>query len=256
MTPRISPSTDGPEPYTAPMRLQRYLARAGVASRRRSEEIIAEGRVSVDGEVTTEVGRSVTPGLDAVSVDGRAIELPVSFTHVMLHKPVGYVTTVSDTHDRPVVMELVTSQAPGLFPVGRLDLDTSGLLLVTNDGDLAQRLIHPRFHIPKRYVARVRGTPDEEALRLLRAGVRLDDGPTAPAEARVVESRGGEAMVELTLREGRKRQVRRMLKTVGHPVLTLHRITFGPLELGDLPVGQARELAGHEVSVLQQAAPE
>ncbi|WP_249009395.1 pseudouridine synthase [Conexibacter sp. DBS9H8] len=229
------------------MRLQKYLAHAGVASRRRSEEIIAAGRVTVDGTVVTDPARDV--GEDAeVTLDGEAVALLGAEDRVLyaVHKPVGVVSTARDTHGRATVVELVPSPLR-LYPVGRLDADSSGLILLTNDGPLAHRLTHPSFGVSKTYVVTLTGGPvSEHALRRLRDGVLLEDGPTAPAEVRVL----GPGRLEITLREGRKRQVRRMCAAVGHRVRTLQRVGFGPLQLGPLPAGAARRLTPAEVAAL------
>jgi 23S rRNA pseudouridine2605 synthase len=232
------------------VRLAKHLAHAGVASRRASEALIAEGRVTVDGDVVRDPARDVD-GTEAIALDGEAVA-PGGAAPVVLavHKPAGVVSTASDTHGRPTVVELVRNPPGRLYPVGRLDADTTGLILLTNDGDLAHRLTHPRFEVPKTYLARVGGGPvGERALRALREGVTLDDGPTAPAGARLVRP----DLVELTLREGRKRQVRRMLEAVGHPVRGLQRVGFGPLRLGELPAGAHRRLSPAEVERLRKA---
>lgn len=234
-----------------PMRLQKYLARAGAASRRGSEDLMTAGRVTVNGVVVTELGSRVDPGADVVAVDGEVVRLGDGPVYLALNKPAGYVTTMRDPHGRPTVADLFPSDAPaGLFPVGRLDQDTEGLLLLTTDGDLAQVLMHPRHHVAKTYRATVAGVPDEEDLCRLRQGVQLDDGMTAPAEARLVERSRGSAVVELVIREGRKRQVRRMLSAVGHPVNRLERVRFGGVELGGLARGRTRALTDAEIADL------
>ena len=248
-----------------PMRLQRFLARAGVASRRGSERLMTAGRVRVNGVVVSELGSKVDPEHDEVTVDGRPVRLEERSVCLMLHKPAGYVTTMSDPQGRHTVAELVpTREHPGLFPVGRLDLDTTGLLLFTTDGDLGQALLHPSRHVEKHYVALVSGTPSERELDRLRRGIMLDDGPAAPARARLIapgdaayarvaprgagRTGGGEpnAVVGLTIHEGRKHQVKKMLLAIGHRVLALHRDAFGPLELGSLREGEWRELTERE----------
>jgi 23S rRNA pseudouridine2605 synthase len=232
------------------VRLAKHLAHAGVASRRASESLIAEGRVTVGGEIVRDPARAVD-GTEAIAVDGEAVA-PRGAAPVVLavHKPAGVVSTASDTHGRPTVVELVRNPPGRLYPVGRLDADTTGLILLTDDGDLAHRLTHPRFEVPKTYLARVGGGPvRERALRALREGVTLDDGRTPPAGARLVRP----DLVELTLREGRKRQVRRMLEAVGHPVRALQRVGFGPLRLGELPAGAHRRLTPAEVERLRKA---
>jgi 23S rRNA pseudouridine2605 synthase len=232
------------------MRLAKHLAHAGVASRRAAEEIIRDGRVRIGDEVVTDPARDVD-GTVPVTVDGKPTHAPGERMVWMVHKPRGVVSTAKDTHGRPTVVAMV--QAPGtrLYPVGRLDAETTGLILLTDDGDLANRLTHPRYEVPKTYVARVeRGPVKEATLRALREGVELDDGPTLPAEVRQLRP----GVLQLTLREGRKRQVRRMLSAVGHPVAALERVAFGPLRLGDLGEGHVRRLSPAEVQRLRDAA--
>ena len=230
------------------MRLARYLAHAGVASRRAAEGLIADGRVSVGGEVVTDPARDVD-GSVGVEVDGARVA-PEPREVWLVNKPAGIVSTASDTHGRPIVTGLVETDLR-LYPVGRLDADTTGLILLTNDGDLANRLMHPRYGVERVYRARVEPVPVPEAtLRRLREGVELEDGRTAPAHVRQVEP----GLVEITLGEGRKRQVRRMCETVGHRVVALERVAFGPLRLGALAPGQARRLAPAEVERLRKAA--
>ena len=228
------------------MRLNAYLARAGVASRRGADELIKAGRVTVNGEpgrLNTFVERR-----DVVEVDGRRVR-PQELAYVLLHKPRGVVTTARDPQGRPTVVDLV-GHATRVVPVGRLDAGTTGALLLTNDGPLAQRLAHPRYGVEKVYEVEVEGEPDDEALRRLAEGVELEEGPTAPARVR----RLGGGRMELTLHEGRNRQVRRMCETVGHPVRRLHRSRYGPIELGELEPGRWRELAPDEVTRLRESA--
>jgi 23S rRNA pseudouridine2605 synthase len=231
------------------MRLAKYLAHAGVASRRTAEAIIAAGRVSVDGELVRDPARDVEEERNSVMLDGRPLagsEQPVVYA---LHKPVGTLSTARDTHGRPTVVELIPERRR-LYPVGRLDADSSGLILLTNDGTLANRLTHPRYEVPKTYRVRVaRGPVSERALRSLRAGVQLEDGPTAPAQVRRV--RGDE--LEITIREGRNRQVRRMCDAVGHPLLSLRRVAFGPLQLEGLAPGAYRRLGERELRALRES---
>ena len=229
------------------MRLAKYLAHAGVASRRASETIIADGRVTVDGTVITDPARDVDDSR-SVKVDGRRIKT-AGQTHVvyLLNKPAGVISTAKDPQGRPTVISLVRSDER-LYPVGRLDYDTTGLILVTNDGDLAHRLTHPSFEVPRTYRARVANAPvNEPAMRALRDGVELEDGPTAPAKVRRLASNH----LEITIHEGRKRQVKRMLEAVGHPVRSLERVAFGPLRLGALPEGEYRELKPSEIEQLR-----
>ena len=230
------------------MRLATYLAHAGVASRRASAEIVRAGRVRVDGVRELDPARPIDG--ERVELDGAPLAGPEQRVVYALHKPEGVVSTVRDTHGRPTVIGLV-DDARRLYPVGRLDVDTSGLILLTNDGELANLLLHPRHGVAKRYRARVGGgRPGEAALAQLRAGVELEDGATAPAQARLV----GPDVIELELREGRKRQVRRMCAAVGHPVRALVRVGFGPLALGDLEPGAHRRLDESEVARLRDAA--
>ncbi|HEX8977263.1 MAG TPA: pseudouridine synthase [Solirubrobacteraceae bacterium] len=231
------------------MRLAKYLAQAGVASRRAAEEIVRSGRVQVGAETVRDPARAVADG-DLVTVDRTPVTLPAADRVVYaVNKPKGVVSTASDTHGRPTVVSLVPS-ASRLFPVGRLDIDTTGLILLTDDGELAHRLTHPRFEVEKTYRATVAHPPVREAaLRRLRQGVELEDGISAPARARRLRPN----MIELTLREGRKRQVRRMCEQVGHRVIGLERVAFGPLALGDLPPGAHRVLTAAELSALRAA---
>jgi 23S rRNA pseudouridine2605 synthase len=225
------------------MRLAKYLAHAGVASRRSAETMIAAGRVTLAGEIVTDPARDVDEQ-SLVALDGEPLAGSEPRVLYALHKPVGVVSTARDTHDRRTVVELVPSGGLRLYPVGRLDIDSSGLILLTNDGELANRLTHPRFEVPKTYRARLRGAPiSNSALDTLRAGVELEDGSTAPARVR----RMGSDTIELTIHEGRNRQVRRMCQAVGHPVLELVRTRFGPLALDGLASGAHRRLRAAEV---------
>lgn len=260
------------------MRLAKHLAHAGIASRRASETLIAEGRVSVDGHVVRDPAREVGDE-NAIAFDGRMLSGPEAFVVYALNKPLGVLSTASDPYGRPTVVELVR-ESRRLYPVGRLDLDSEGLILLTNDGALAHALTHPRYEVRKTYMVQVGGGPvGQDALRRLRQGVRLEDGMTAPAEVERVgegkaggriagrraddrRSRGGEAATHsgdgtrllITIREGRNRQVRRMCEAVGHPVTSLRRVRFGSLELGRLAPGQHRRLTDAEVRALRHAA--
>ncbi len=235
------------------MRLNRYLALSGVASRRGAEKLITEGLVRVNGEIVTELATFVEPGKDRVQVDGRRLNPPRTFTYLLLNKPEGLVTTARDPQGRSTVMELVPTR-PRVFPVGRLDQDTSGALLFTDDGSLAHGLLHPRFKMEKEYDVLVEGAIDDEALEGLRLGVMLkeDPRPTAPATVEVLERRHGRTRLQVILREGRKRQVRRMLALVGHPVIQLRRVRIGPVVLGDLEPGVCRPLTEAEVKALRR----
>jgi 23S rRNA pseudouridine2605 synthase len=227
------------------MRLNAYLARAGVASRRGADDLIKAGRVRVNGE-TGQLNTFVEAG-DAVELDGEPLA-PQRLAYLLLYKPEGVVTTARDPHGRPTVVGLVPAE-PRVVPVGRLDADTTGVLLLTNDGPLAHRLAHPRYEVEKVYEAGVEGRPDEGTLARLREGVELEDGRTAPAEARLLDPQ----TVELTLHEGRKHQVKRMLEVLGHPVRHLHRSRYAGLTLGGLKPGESRELTDEEVERLKTA---
>jgi 23S rRNA pseudouridine2605 synthase len=228
-----------------PVRLNRYLASTGVGSRRAADEVIRAGRVTVNG-APAEVGTVVADG-DDVRVDGRPVTVQAT-TVLLLHKPAGVVTTARDPQGRPTVLDFVPRDVR-LFPVGRLDRETTGALLLTNDGELADRLMHPRNGVGKTYVATVAADPPPRALATLRRGVELDDGPTAPADVRLAAP----GRVEITIHEGRNRQVRRMLAAVGHPVRGLHRSRYAGLELGDLRPGEWRALDDAEVEALRRA---
>ncbi|NLY56386.1 MAG: rRNA pseudouridine synthase [Firmicutes bacterium] len=238
------------------MRLHKFLAQQGVASRRQAEQLIQQGRVTVNGVVITELGTRVGPN-DLVEVDGRIIEPSTERIYLALHKPSGVITSVRDTHNRPTVIDCLPPKWQGhrLFPVGRLDYDTEGLLLLTNDGDFAYKLTHPRFKIPKTYLALVQGKVSAAAIRRLRTGVMLEDGPTLPAKVRLIEANQQTSLLELVLVEGRKRQVKRMCSAVGHPVLKLIRTRFGSISLTGLERGEVRPLTAAEVAeLLGQAA--
>ena len=231
-------------------RLQKVLARVGIGSRRVCEDLIAEGRVLVDGEMAV-LGRRVDPETARIEADGAPVGVRPDLVHYVLNKPAGVVTTADDPQGRPTVVGLVPNE-PRVFPVGRLDVDTEGLLLLTNDGELAHRLTHPSYGVEKEYVAEVEGLPTRAVLRRLREGVELDDGPTAPARATLVDP----SVVRLTIHEGRNRQVRRMCEAVGHSVVRLVRTRIGPLADRSLAPGAWRELTGDEVRSLQRAVAE
>jgi 23S rRNA pseudouridine2605 synthase len=229
-------------------KLQKVLAAAGVASRRVCEELIMDGRVTVNGEVAG-VGARVDPEVDVLEVDGALVTTRTDLVHYLLHKPAGVVTTAKDTHGRPTVVDLVPAE-PRVFPVGRLDVDTEGLLILTNDGELTNRLTHPRHGVEKEYLVEVDGTPSRGTLRRLREGVELDDGVTAPAKASAV----ADGVLRIVLHEGRNRQVRRMCEAVGHPVRRLVRTRIGPLTDTKLQAGEWRSLTPAEVAALAKAA--
>jgi len=233
-------------------RLNKLLARCGVASRRGADRLIEDRRVTVNGSVVRELGTRVDPRVDTVKIDGKRLPSPPA-THVylMLNKPRGVVTTLSDPEGRPTVRDLLRRVSRRVFPVGRLDFQTEGLLLLTDDGALARELMHPSRGVPKTYRAKVRGAPPPEALARLRRGLRVDGRMTQPARVTVVRP-GANFWLEVTIAEGRKHQVRRMLETVGHPVVKLRRVSFGPLVLGDLPPGRVRPLSPAEVDRLRR----
>jgi 23S rRNA pseudouridine2605 synthase len=230
------------------VRLQKVLAQAGLGSRRTCEELIEARRVRVNGEVAVQ-GRRVDPQVDVVEVDGAQIGIRQGLVHLLLNKPPGVITTAADPQGRPTVLDLVPAE-PRVFPVGRLDADSEGLLILTNDGDLAHRLTHPSFGVHKEYLVEVEGIPGRGAVRRLREGVELDDGPTQPANVAVL----GDRLLRISIHEGRNRQVRRMCEAVGHPVVRLVRTRIGPLADRDLPQGSWRALAQEEVRALERAA--
>lgn len=229
-------------------RLQKVMARAGLGSRRSCEDLISAGRVTVNGEHAV-LGRRVDPTMDEVALDGAVVALDPSLVHRLLNKPSGVVTTAADTHGRPTVLDLVPGDPP-VHPVGRLDMDTEGLLLLTNDGSLTHRLTHPGFGVPKEYLVEVEGRPSRAAVRTLREGVELDDGPSAPAKVSALD----ENVLRITIHEGRNRQVRRMCDAVGHPVVRLVRTRIGPLHDSRLAPGEWRDLTNDELRELERAA--
>ena len=235
------------------VRLQKLISQAGVASRRAAEKLITEGRVTVNGETVRELGTKADPGRDEIRVDGRRIKSAERLRYILLYKPAGYVTTRSDPQRRRTVLDLLPGVREYVYPVGRLDYDTQGLLLLTNDGDLAARLTHPRHQVGRTYEARVAGMPDDQALDRLRRGIPLDGRRTLPADVVLVNKgrRDPDGVLLLTIREGRHRQVRRMLEAVGHPVEALRRVRFGPLSLRGLKPGEWRELSDAEVKKLK-----
>ena len=234
------------------MRLQKYMALCGVASRRASEEMIAAGRVCVNGCTVTEMGVQVDDEHDLVTVDGNPIHLEAEKHYLAYHKPMGEVTTASDPEGRATVMDKFRDYPVRLYPVGRLDYDSEGLLLLTNDGDMMNSLLHPSHEVNKTYLARVSSRLEDESVRRLRQGVTLDGRLTSPAQVRVVRYETFDTVVLVTIHEGRYRQVRRMFEAVGHQVVSLKRVGFGPIALGDLPRGQWRHLTEAEVRRLKE----
>ncbi|MFD6698715.1 MULTISPECIES: pseudouridine synthase [unclassified Microbacterium] len=250
------------DPFAAPegVRLQKVLANAGVASRRVIEQYIVEGRIRVNGSVVTELGRRIDPENDLVDVDGTAVQLDTGKRYVMLNKPTGVVSSMKDEKGRPDLRRFTKDYEERLYNVGRLDAETSGLLILTNDGDLAHVLAHPSFGVTKVYIAKVEGVVTAQTIAKLTRGIELEDGPIAADKARLLDSSASSSLVELTLHSGRNRIVRRMLAAVGHPVTELVRRQFGPLHLGTLPAGKSRELTKIELGALltlsRQESPE
>ena len=227
------------------IRLQKWLSQSGIASRRKAEELIQAGHVAVNGIIVTELGARANTAKDKVTVMGRPCEISETKLYIALHKPEGVVTTVSDQFNRPTVMDYIP-EGMHCYPVGRLDYDTSGLLILTNDGEFCQRLAHPRHGIPKTYIATVKGIPTKESLDAFSNGIIIDGRRTAPCHIEVIKKEPN-AKVRIKLQEGRNRQVRKMCNAIGHPVMSLKRVEIGPVKLGSLPRGQWRHLTAGEV---------
>ncbi len=227
-------------------RLQKILAKAGIASRRKAEQLILEGRIRINGRVVSEVGSKADPILDTITCDNRPIVIEEKI-YILLNKPAGYVTTLSDPQGRPVVSDLVANIPLRLFPVGRLDLETEGALLMTNDGELGNAILHPRYEVNKTYEATIIGSPAEEKLNILRQGIRIDGVQTRPAQIRVLKRRKEQTQVEVIIHEGKKRQVRKMFQAISHRVLHLKRTAYGNLRLGALPIGKYRILSRNDL---------
>lgn len=232
------------------VRLQKVLAAAGIASRRASENMISEGRVEVNGKIVTEQGVRIDPERDVVRVDGSRIPPPRHHLYVVFNKPRGVVSTMDDPEGRPTLTEYLDGRKERLFHVGRLDTDTEGLLILTNDGEFAHRLAHPSYEVPKTYLAQVEGVVTPQTLKKLRSGITLEDGPVKPDHVKIVSTQGERTMVRVTLHEGRNRLVRRTLEAIGHPVRRLSRIGIGPVRLGTLKVGTLRDLSRDELGAL------
>ncbi len=235
------------------VRLQKYMAMCGAASRRGAEEIISAGRVTVNGEKITEQGVKVEIGADTVKLDGKVIKPSGKMFYIMLNKPVGYVTTVKDQFERPTVIDLIGTEIhERIFPVGRLDYETEGLLLLTNDGDFTYKVTHPKHNIEKTYIAVLKGGITIKGLAQLRRGVKLDDGfVTSPAQVEMLDAENGHTTIKITIHEGKNRQVRRMFEAVGSKVKELQRVSIGTVELGNLPLGRWRHLTSHEINYLK-----
>lgn len=233
-------------------RIQKVIARAGIASRREAEKLISEGRVTLNGKVVEELGTKVDTDKDYIKVDGKLITRPEPKAYLILYKPRGYVTTTSDPEGRPTIMELLERVKGRVFPVGRLDYDTEGLILCTNDGDLTHRLQHPSHEVPKTYFAKVEGVPTPEEITKLRKGIKLEDGMTAPAKVKLVRKVEANSWLEITIHEGRNRQVKRMVEAIGHPIIKLKREGLAFLTLGDLKPGEFRHLTAEEIKKLKE----
>lgn len=231
-------------------RLQKYIARSGVTSRRKAEELILNGHVKVNGIKVTELGTKVDPDKDIVTVDNKKISEVNKYIYIKLYKPEGYVTTVRDQFDRKTVLDLIDIKER-IYPIGRLDYNTSGLLLLTNDGELANRLMHPKYHIYKTYIAEAEGKISEEAINKLKTGVVIDGCKTAPAKVNLLEYKNNKSVVQISIYEGKNRQVRKMFKAVGHNVIKLKRVSFGEISLGDLKTGSWKNLSNAEILFLK-----
>ncbi|MGE5474072.1 MAG: pseudouridine synthase [Ignavibacteriales bacterium] len=229
------------------IRLQKYLADCGVASRRKSEEFILQGKVKVNEKVVVELGTKVIPGKDKVCVDGKVIEQRNGNIYIMLNKPEGYITTAREQFNRPFVMDLLTDIKERVFPVGRLDMDTSGLIILTNDGDFSYKVTHPKHKINKTYIAEVKGFPDSAEMSKFKRGLKIEDYTTAPAEIKLVAKKKSSSIVEIVIHEGKNRQVKKMCEAIGHNVIALQRTALGQLELGNLPLGKWKYLAKKDI---------
>ena len=232
------------------IRLQKYISSAGICSRRKAEELITAGKVKVNGERVIELGTKINPDADTVEVNGETVENGGKKYYIMLNKPAGYITTTSDTHGRQTVMDLVKDINARLYPVGRLDADTEGLLLMTNDGDFANAVIHPSKRHVKTYIAEVKGLPTLEAIKMLKRGVDIGEYITKPAQVELIKGTSSSSTLKIGITEGKKRQVRLMCETIGHPVLALKRVEIGPIVLGNLPKGKWRHLRKEEIDRL------
>jgi len=234
------------------VRLQKLIASTGLASRRKAETLISAGRVTVNGKVVTELGTKVDPARDHVKVDGKHLSAAQPFVYLMLNKPKHVMSTLDDPGGRTTVKDYLRGVSVRVFPVGRLDFDSEGLMLLTNNGDLAQALLHPRYHVPKTYLIKVKGVLSDEEIKKLEQGVRLEDGMTSPAMVKKIRKVEANSWLEMTIREGRKHQVKRMLEAVGHPVIKLLRVRMGPLSLGSLEPGEFRFLTDREANSLRE----
>lgn len=234
------------------MRLQKYIAKSGLTSRRKAEELILQGRVKVNGQVVNKLGKKVEPEKDVVMVDNKVVELENRKVYIMLNKPTGYVTTLKDKYSDKIVLDLIKGVRERIFPIGRLDKDTTGLLLLTNDGDLAFKLTHPSYQVWKEYIATVKGIPDDKKIQKLRDGIIIDRRKTSPAYVDILRKEKDSAVLRIKIYEGRNRQVRKMCKSIGHPVIKLKRVAIGHIKLGNLPIGRWRYLNEKEIEYLKK----
>jgi 23S rRNA pseudouridine2605 synthase len=234
-------------------RLNKIIAMAGIASRRRADELISSGLVTVNGRVESSLGSKAVWGADSIAVNGQPVPDPPKNVYVMLNKPFGYVSTLRDPEARPIIRDLIRDVEERLYPVGRLDFDSQGLLILTNDGELAYRLMHPRYHVARTYKVTIEGHISDRSVERLTKGVHLEDGPASPAHIKVVERRRERSVVRITIFEGRSREVRRIFEAVGHNAIKLIRIGYGSLHLGDLRVGKYRRLTDSEVKTLRSS---
>ncbi len=229
------------------IRLQKFLASAGIASRRKAEEYIARGRVMVDGKINTTMGQQIIPGRQMILFDGKEVNLQERPLYILLNKPKGYVTTLSDPQGRPIVTSLLHGIKERVFPVGRLDLDTEGALLLTNDGELSQNILHPKYEVHKTYEAEVRGRPARQSILALERGITIEGKKTAPAQLRILRKGQRSSVVLISIHEGRKRQVKKMFQGIGHPVLALKRLAYGEMGLNGLPLGKFKILHENDI---------
>ncbi len=233
------------------MRLNKFLAKTGIASRRAADLLLVQGRIAVNGEIVTTPGSVVDEAVDEITFDGKLVTLPEEFVYVLLNKPVGYLVTCRDDFKRPIVLDLIRKYKRLVRPVGRLDLDSSGLLLLTNDGELAFRLAHPRYKIDKKYLVKCEGFVSDDEMERLRDGIELDDGSTWPAKVELISRSKNSSRFHITIHEGRKRQVRRMCQVIGHSTITLRRVEYGCINLSNLKAGEYRLLKKAEVGILR-----
>ena len=232
------------------MRLQKYMAKSGVASRRKSEKMIEEGLVKVNGEIVIHQGMDIDPKLDIVKVNEKIIKLEENKIYIMMNKPLGYVTTMDDEKDRKIIMDLIEDVDERIYPVGRLDMDTSGLILLTNDGNVTNKITHPRNQIVKKYIAIVEGTPNKLELTKFRKGLMIEGKRTSPATIKIVKNYETESILEIEINEGRNRQIRKMCEAINHPIKKLKRVSIGEIQLGGLQFGEWRYLDDEEMKYI------